>query len=94
MLLASYVDDDVGWVVPLWREDDPASSLSTSAKMTQNRNYCNSSVQTRENLGFLLKPPFKFLLVEKLPPQWDIKDLSSQTTDDWFDKIKKQHTIG
>lgn len=37
MLLASYVDDDVGWVVPLWTEDDPASSFSTSAKMTQNR---------------------------------------------------------
>lgn len=46
MLLASYVDDDAGWVVPLWTEDDPASSLSTSAKITQNRNYCNSSVQT------------------------------------------------
>lgn len=66
MLLASYVDVDVGWVVPLWREDDPASSLSTSARMTQNRNYCNSSVQKLENLGFLLKPPFKFQLVEKL----------------------------
>lgn len=59
MLLASYVDVDVGWVVPLWREDDPASSLSTSARMTQNRNYCNTSVQTLEYLGFLLQPPFK-----------------------------------
>lgn len=35
VLLASYVDDDdVGWFVPLWWEDDPASSLSRSVKMT------------------------------------------------------------
>lgn len=40
MLLASYVDDDDG-AVPLWTEDDPASSLSASAKMIQNRNYWN-----------------------------------------------------
>lgn len=41
MLLASYVDDDDDWVVPLGTEDDPASSLSASGKMTQNKNYCN-----------------------------------------------------
>lgn len=39
VLFASYVDDDVGWVVPLWRDDDPASSLSRSVNTTQNRNY-------------------------------------------------------
>lgn len=50
VLLASWVDDDVGWVVPLGTEDDPASSLSASAKMTQNRNYHNSSIQTLEKL--------------------------------------------
>lgn len=52
MLLASYVDDDDGWLVPLWTEDEPASSLSASVKMTQNRNYCNCYVQTLENFGF------------------------------------------
>lgn len=66
MLLASYVDDDVGWVVPLWREDDPASSLSLSAKATQNRNYCHSSVQTFENIGFFFKTCFQIFVNRKI----------------------------
>lgn len=82
VLLASYVDDDVGWVVPLWRDDDPASSLSRSVKTTQNRNYSSSFVKTLEKL-FLLKSQL-FLVEKLLPPHCDTEHLTNQITYCWF----------